>query len=182
MHQGSHWRQHTNALMRRGEQEYFPLLLNLYQMFLMSPQSITETTVSKRHLWVVFLPLETHAHMEQGHWGPVFQMIARGSKTLATQITTLTAHISSRLSTTAHSWVTDGQRSLLTCLFNFTVPHNSCHNYTCKPRSSESSLKPGCAFPLYRSYVSSHPSRWQVNSSVASFCWQIEEWPARLFA
>lgn len=73
-------------------------------------------------------------------------MKAPGSKAPATQITTRATHISSRLSTLAHSWVTDSQGILLTCLFNFTEPHNSCCHHTCKPRTSKSSkaCEPGC--------------------------------------
>ena len=53
-----------------------------------------------------------------------------GSATSATQITTRATHLSSRLSTSAHSWVTDSQGILLTCLFNFREPHNSCCHRT----------------------------------------------------
>lgn len=112
--------------------------------------------------------------------GFVLKMEAWGTKISATQITTGATHISSRLSTLAHSWVTNSQGILLTCLFNFTEPHNSCCHHTCVYRTSQSSkaCEPGCAFPLCRSDVSCHLSCQWLNSSGTSFCWQSQAWEA----
>lgn len=94
--------------------------------------------------------------------GSVFQMKACSSQKSATQIMSRATHFRPCLSSSAHSGVKDSQRILLTCLFNFTAPHNSCCYHTYKSRTSSSSVacESGCAFPLCRSDVSCHPS-WQ---------------------
>lgn len=92
-------------------------------------------------------------------------MKACRSKMSATQIMSRATHIRPCLSSSAHSGVTDSQGILLTCLFNFTEPHNSCCHHTYKNRTSQSSVacESGCAFPLCRSDVSCHPSWRRLN-------------------